>query len=367
MLSLVAEAGATLVPLQHHDRPARLTARADFLVPGGDEVPYTKPWLSIDDQIGILRRRGLVIPDVERAAAVLHEVGYYRLTGYLYPLRQSHTVIDERGRASVVVEEQYRVTARFDHACELIAFDRALRLLVLEAVERVEVAIRTRLAHVLGRLSPFAHEDPAAFSAAFTASGSDPDRRSEHQRWLGRLEDRKGRSDESFVTHFRDRYDGHMPVWVVVELLELGQVSRLYGGLRNDLATEVAAAFSVPTKQLMRSWLASVNYVRNVAAHHSRLFNRKLVVAPKRPTAAQVPALAHLGSGSAPKRFGVYEVLAVLAHLLDAVPSDEDWQVRTAALLSSFPDIDGIDVGSTGADPAWLQEPLWNLRQTRAV
>lgn len=322
-------------------------------------MTYAKPWLSIDDQIATLRGRGLSISDPHRAAAVLAEVGYYRLTGYLYPFRVSRSVTDEHGRTATLVEERFRPTAAFDDACALIAFDRALRLLVLEAVERVEVAVRTRLAHVLGRVAPFAHEDRSVFSTAFTAARPGTDLRSEHQRWLERLDERCARSDESFVAHFRERYDGHMPIWVVVELLELGQVCRLYGGLRNDLATEVAAAFSVPTKQLMRSWLASVDYVRNVAAHHARLFNHKLVAAPKRPTATQVPTLAHLGSGAAPKRFGVYEVLAVLAHLLESVPSEGDWQRRTAALLADFPRIEGIDVRSTGADPAWLSEPLW--------
>ncbi len=326
-------------------------------------MSYAKPWLSIDEQIALLRERGLSIEDHDRAAAALQESGYYRLSGYLYPFRVSGTETDESGRQITVVLEQYRPGADLDAACELLTFDRSLRLLVLEAVERFEVAFRTCLAHVLGAVSPFAHEDPAIFTAAFRASRHGDDPRSEHARWLDRLEDRKTRSDESFVAHFREHYDGRMPIWVIVELLELGQVSRLYGGLRNDLATEVAASFAVPTKQLMRSWLASVNYVRNVAAHHSRLFNRKLVAAPKRASAEQVPALAHLVVGRAPKRFGVYEVLAVLAYLLDSVPSNVDWQVRTAELLSAFPAVDGIDVGSMGLVPVWLDEPIWSRRR----
>ena len=330
-------------------------------------MSYTKPWLSIDEQITLLGERGLSIHDQDRASTVLRENGYYRLSGYLYPFRVSGAEMDATGRWKTVVHEQYRAGADLEGACDLIAFDRALRLLVLEAVERFEVAFRTCLAHVLGQVSPFAHEDPASFSAAFCAPRDGDDQRSEHVRWLDRLDERTTRSDESFVAHFRERYDGRMPVWVIVELLELGQVSRLYGGLRNDLATEIAGAFAVPTKQLMRSWLASVNYVRNVAAHHARLFNRKLVVAPKRASASQVPALAHLVSGRAPKRFGVYEVLAVLAHLLDAVPSNLDWQPRTAALLSAFPAVEGIDVGSMGLDPAWLGEAIWTRDRSRVT
>lgn len=96
------------------------------------------------------------------------------------------------------------------------------------------------------------------------------------------------------MAHFRSKYDDRMPIWALTEILELGHVSRLHGGLRNDIATEIAQAFGVPTKRLMQSWVASLNYVRNVAAHHARLYNRKLVSAPKRlqgeRSAATVPS-----------------------------------------------------------------------------
>ena len=323
---------------------------------------YSKPWLSVDDQIDLLRARGLIVDDRDSASDLLSEVGYYRLTGYLYPFRRSSVRSPADGGRGVTVEDRYRDGTSLADGRGLLDFDRALRALVLEAVERIEVAVRTRLASVMGRCSPFAHEERSSFTTAFTSPRPGPDDRSEHRVWLDRLREREVRSDESFVRHFRERYDGRMPIWVVTELLEFGQVSRLYGGLRNDLATEVATGFDVPTKRLMRSWLAAVNYVRNVAAHQARLFNRKLVVAPKRPTEAQVPALAHLTWGDPPKQFGVYDVLAVMAHLLDSVPSNVDWQGRVAALLASFPEAPGVDVRSTGLDPRWLDEPLWRPR-----
>ncbi len=328
---------------------------------------YAKPWLSVSDQINRLRLRGVTVPDEEHAARVLGEVGYYRFTGYLYPFRHAEFVTSPDGRTRVEVHERYIEGTSFADAEALLGFDRELRLLVLEAVERLEVAVRTRIAHTLGRLSPFAHEDPATFTTAFTAPPSAAeDETSAHDRWLLRLHERQRASDEAFVAHFRERYDGRMPIWAAVEVLEFGQVSRLYGGTRNDLATEIARSFEVPTKRLMQSWLASLNYVRNVAAHHARLFNRKLVVAPRRPTAEQVPALAHLAAGAVPKEFGVYPALAVMAHLLDSVPSNEDWQYRTGELLRSFPETSRVDVSSTGARPDWLDEAVWAARRPGA-
>jgi abortive infection bacteriophage resistance protein len=116
-------------------------------------VEYSKPWLSVDEQVDQLHRRGVHVPDRAAAAALLREVGYYRLTGYLYPFRES--IWTERaGRTSVTVLDTYRAGTTFTEAAVLLAFDRQLRLLVIEGVERIEVAIRTHLAHVLGRSSP---------------------------------------------------------------------------------------------------------------------------------------------------------------------------------------------------------------------
>jgi len=323
-------------------------------------MEYGKPWLSVEEQIDKLRGRGCHIDDATSGSSVLREVGYYRLTGYLYPFRESCPVADDDGHRRVVVRDQYRTGTDIRHAEALIDFDRRLRLLVIEAVERVEVAVRTQLGHVLGAHSPFAHEDSTLFTEAFTTPRpTDADGVSAHTAWLVRVAERENSSDEAFVGHFRTKYDGRMPIWALTEILELGHLARLYGGLRNDVATEIARSFGVPTKKTMLSWLSSVNYVRNVSAHHARLFNRKLVAAPKRPRPSEVPLLGHLSDGTAPKEFGVYNTLAVLAYLLRSIPSDRDWAPRAAALVRSFPAAGPVTVASMGVAAGWLDEALW--------
>jgi len=328
-------------------------------------VEYAKPWLSIDEQIDQLVARGIQMDDRDRAAAVLHEVGYYRLTGYLYPFRESESYLDDDGRARVRVLNKYRSGTRIEHATRLLDFDRRLRLLVLEGVERIEVAFRMRLGYTLGRYSAFAHEDPSLFVPAFITQRTDGNGEalpSQHGEWLVRVKERQGSSDEAFVSHFRNKYENRMPIWALTEILELGHISRLYAGLRNDIATEVADSFDVPTKRLMESWIATVNYVRNIAAHHARLFNRKLVTAPKRPGFEVVPLLAHLTQKDAPKQFGVYNALAVMAYLVESMHQDGDWAARVAIHLRSFPSTEYIDAGSIGIASGWLEQQLWIRR-----
>jgi abortive infection bacteriophage resistance protein len=194
---------------------------------------YTKTWLSLDEQVGKLASRGVEMPDVEKSRPLLKAVGYYRLTGYLYPLRESERYADDDGRFKVRVLNGYRAGTSLDYAAELIDFDRRLRMLVLEGIERIEVSFRMQLGYVLGKRSAFAHLDSSNFVSAFTAERTiDGDiTASSHQQWIQRVKARQAESDEAFVAHFRDKYDGQMPIWVLTEILELGQLSRLYSGL----------------------------------------------------------------------------------------------------------------------------------------
>lgn len=228
---------------------------------------YTKPWLPIDQQIDQLAARGLTVGDREHATAVIRAVGYYRLTGYLYPFRESESYETE-GRTCTTVLDTYCPGTTLHHAEDIITFDRRLRMLTMEGIERIEVAARMQIGYVLGRRSAFSYEDPECFTDAFTAPCTDmrEPAPSKHVRWLQRVNARKSRSDEQFVAHFRDRYDDRMPVWALTEILELGHLSTLYPGMLQPDAQEVADAFGVPTKKLMTSWLASLNYVRNVSA-----------------------------------------------------------------------------------------------------
>lgn len=325
-------------------------------------MEYAKPWLSVDDQIDRLEAHGIHIEDHNRAAKVLQPVGHYRFTGYLYPFRRSEQYTDTEGARVSECSVNTSLAERMKHADQSIDFNRQLRMLVMEGVERIEVAVRMRVGYVLGRRSAFAHEDPTCFTAAFTAESTDvrPPAPSTHVQWLQRVNARKAGSDEQFVGHFQEKYDNRMPVWALTEFLELGQLSVLYRGLQQQDAEEVALAYSVLTKKLMDSWLASLNYVRKFAAHHARLFNRKLQNAPSRPKVGQVDVLDHLRREASAKRvFGTYNALAAIAYLLRSIESAIDWPARLATLLEDFPESNMLTIESAGASNDWRSLDLW--------
>lgn len=324
-------------------------------------MEYTKEWLPLGRQVERLVDRGLEIDDESRAVALLQSVGYYRLTGYLYPFLRFEEFVED-GNTRNRVLNRYRPGTALHHAESIIDFDRRLRMLVMEGVERIEVAIRMRIGYVLGASSAFAHEDPACFTEAFTTPRTDSrdPRPSAHVQWLQRVKAGHDKSDEPFVEHFREKYDGRMPIWALTELLEMGQLSRVYRGMLQQDAEKVADAFGVPTKKIMTSWLASLNYVRNVAAHHARLFNRKLQNAPARPAVGKVPPLDHLSAPDSPKKdFGTYNALAVIAYLLLYVDTGSQWARRLSGLLQDFPTSHALSVRSIGVPEGWEELTLW--------
>jgi abortive infection bacteriophage resistance protein len=325
-------------------------------------LEYTKGWLPLEAQAERLVRRGLEVTDTDDAIALLRSIGYYRVTGYLYPFLESEQYVGEDGHARTRVLDKYRPGTTVHHAQSIIDFDRQLRLLVLEGVERIEVAVRMRTGYVLGRHSAYAHEHPEFFDGAFTSSGTDSrdPTPSKHVQWLQRVKVRRDGSDEQFVTHFRQKYDDRMPIWALTELLELGHLSTLYRGMRQQDAEELASSFGVPNKKLMTSWLASVNYVRNAAAHHARLFNRKLQNAPSRPSTGIVPILDHLRAPDAPKGdFGTYNALAIIGYLLRSIEGERAWAGKLSELLRAFPASHALTVQSMGVPTGWDSLDLW--------
>lgn len=215
------------------------------------------------------------------------------------------------------------------------------------------MSLRMRLGYALGERSPFAHLDPSNFDPSFV-------RRYKHGHWVASAGASHENSRELFVQHFNETYEGHLPIWALTELLQLGQLAVLYGGLRREISTEVAEDYGVPTKKLFRSWLASINEVRNISAHHSRLFNRKLVYAPKRPASGKIPELEHLRNPDVGKGgFGVYNTLAVVAHLLSKIERTSTWSESMSALALTFPSNPRIGLESMGFPEDWEKLALW--------
>ncbi|MHA3902029.1 Abi family protein [Castellaniella sp. WN] len=319
---------------------------------------YNKPYLTFEQQLALLKGRGLGVTDEAAALACLQRIGYYRLSAYWYPLRQ--TVRSQAtGSPQITVQraDAFRPGSTFEQVLALYVFDKRLRLLALDAIERIEVALRVDVSYRLGQRDPFAHTNPALLHGNFTkkvnATG-----RTTYQLWLDKHQQMVARSREDFVRHYQQKYGEPFPLWVAVELWEFGMLSTFYQGMQVADKDAIAARYSLPDGQLLQSWLRALNFVRNVAAHHSRLWNKNLVDQPKLPRAGAVPAFDPvIGQPAVASR--LFVMLCILLHMMRVVSPNSSWPTRLRRLLDGFPAVPGLSLADMGFPAGWEGQPLW--------
>lgn len=306
-------------------------------------MKYSKPALSIDEQLAKLASKGLQIADPARAKECLACIGYYRLSAYAYPFKTPPS------------RRQFKTGTTFDQILDLYEFDRQLRLLVNDAVERCEVAIRSRIVNVTA-LALGAHwfQDPRNFTPGYRLT--DLHRKMEEAVGIrsnpatGKKNYPK-RHSETFISHYYTKYGDPdiPPIWMTAEMLSFGVLSRLYSSLGDSaIKKEIADPFGIHAT-VFEQWLQSLSYIRNLCAHHSRLWNRVFSVPPK-------VAKKHAGLIPTPDRF--YAVAVVLHDLLKSIHGGTCWAGRLEQLIGSYP---AVDATAMGFPQNWKSEPFWNL------
>lgn len=317
-------------------------------------IPYTKPFLSLDEQIELLQLRGLAVQNVPAARASLLEYGYYRLSGYSHPLRQYDLATQSH-------LDQFRAGADIAHPIALIEFDRGLRSLFLVAAERIEIAVRVQVAILLGARAPWAHRNPANFFPKFAMQIDPRTGRIPFNDWIARLDDLEANSKEQFAVHFRERYNNPPPIWVSIELWDFGMLSKLIGGMTGTDQRTLGNIYGLRRRELLPTWIRSINHIRNIAAHHSRLWNRSPADQPSPPRPGEFAELDHWANDGF-ARTRLYAVAAVAQHLLKQINMNaaRDWAGQMKRHLATFPQIPGVPVTQTGFPNGWQQEALWN-------
>ena len=222
-------------------------------MPGAMLRPFTKPALSIPDQVALLERRGLVVADRALAVHVLTHISYYRLRAYWHYFEIDPTDPAHPLRPGTTLEQ---VLALYD-------FDRKLRLLINDAIERIEVAARGSWAHYLAMtMGPHGYLDSRLYS-----------RPHQHQKNLAQLQDEVDRSHDTFIAHYNRTYGNPAlpPVWMAAELMSFGLLSKWIGALSSRANRQGIARGLGLDERVFTSFLHHLATVRNVCAHHFRL------------------------------------------------------------------------------------------------
>lgn len=296
-------------------------------------MKYAKPWLSFDEQVNLLLERGIE-GDRKLITARLSGVNYYRLSGYLYPFRNP--------------DDTYKPGTTFEAIWQRYVFDRHLRLMVIDALERIEIAVRSQLAyHHAHHHGPFGYSDAPSSLPKMSPAGL--------QGFLGRVQEETDRSHELFIDHFRTKYGDHHrfpPVWMMTEVMSFGTVLTFFRGASHQVKRSVASSFGMPDT-VFESWLLALNTIRNICAHHVRLWNRVLGVKPMIPRPTHFPDW-HRPTSIQNDR--VFAILTICQYCLAQVAPQSGWPQRVVTLLGAHPEIPISDMGFPNH---WRTLPLW--------
>ncbi len=316
---------------------------------------YTKPYLTVEQQLNLLRQRGLEVGDDGKAKEYLQRIGYYRLSAYGFPFRNS--VIDVYGATQTL--DTFKNGTTFKNITDLYAFDKALRLVVLDALERIEISLRTEVALTMGILDPTAHRQRQFLDRGFNNIPQGR-QQSPFDEWLAKLDDKAKSSKEEFAHHFRTKYhQSHMPIWIAVELLDFGPLSHFLSGMRNQDIAKICTSYNIPNPTVLKGWIKSLSFVRNVCAHHSRLWNKALVNQPPMPKPGVIPQIDHVAfSPYQTKR--IYAALCILRYLLKSVNPRTNWATRLKELTDTFPTTPHVSLKTAGFPEGWKDVDLWN-------
>lgn len=294
-------------------------------------MEYNKPALSITDQLAALEQRGLTINDLTAAEQFLNNVSYFRFAAYLRIFEQP--------------DRTFRAGSTFEQVTTLYMFDVELRRLLFAAVQRIEIALRSRVIHQFS----LAH-GPFWFLDASVAT----DKRKFAEN-LATLQRELERSKEDFIKEHTAKYGptNFPPAWKMLELVSFGCLTKLYMNFADTPARKrIARSFGVAKYEYLESWMKAVNALRNACAHHARVWNRNF---PNRPQLPSVLRHEWINvDGIAPT--SLYAIICCIAYWLRGIDPQSTFATDLKTLLAKYPT---VSPSAMVFVQGWEREPLW--------
>jgi abortive infection bacteriophage resistance protein len=285
------------------------------------KITFSKPAITPERLLEKLKFQGLIVKQDEEPQALnyLRFVGAYRLKGYW------HHVINP-------ITKKFPSGYSYKQLIDRCEFDRELRAATNEAIERLEVAIRSAIANYLSlKHSPHWFLNTGIFK---------PTAKWGVGQFIKKIEDEVGRSKEKiFVAHYAAQHDEPYlpPSWSISECVSLGIWSRTYEILRdpNDKKA-ISMRFKIDQTDVFQSWVHAITVMRNIVAHHGQLLKIKFRITP-------------MGYKNASIKFSdnnsFFSVATVINYLLLQIGLPQRWQKDLEAIFEKYPSIHSSEIG----------------------
>lgn len=304
--------------------------------------------------------RGLTVRDRDHALRSLRRIGYYRLSAFSYPFRDFCRLPSKDGK--MVRCDRFKPGTDFDQVISFYLFDKDLRILLLDALERIEIALRATLIEVLGKQGPYAHRDARTYKTRF----SQPDDQGNIplQQFVEGLDRHFDRSKEEFAKHFRATYPGRPPIWIEAGTWDWGNLAHIVANIDDKHKDAIATGIHPDLKRkTFASWVTALNEIRNGCAHHSRIWNKPLVNSPGVPSKGTITELDHLretrGGDDAPTK-RIYSAIVVMIFLLKSYYPRTKWHLRLIDHIENMLLPQEIGLKSAGFPEEWKDQEIWS-------
>ena len=297
---------------------------------------YKKVPIAFPQQIEILKGRGLKFGDESEAQRILSNISYYRLRAYTFPFQDNvdpaHTFIKE---------------ISFEEIISLYYFDSKLRILLFSAIEKIEISFRTQIIYHFAmkygshwQLMPELYRNPMYFA-----------------NHLDSLQKEIDRSNETFIEHYKHKYTSpsEPPSWISLEVATMGLLSKIFQNLKKGPEKEaITRHYGLRDVSILESWMLCISTIRNICAHHSRLWNRRLVAKPKLPNK---PVFDFITDKNVYTN-KLYASLCCIAYMLRITNPECNFAAQLIELMEACPLAQHKEMGF----PAnWQSEPLWKI------
>ena len=312
--------------------------------------------LSFEEQADRLISQGLIC-DKPELISKLKAVNYYRLKGYWYPYRDKIS--------NNPVDYKFKQDTKLSYIWRLYRFDRFLRLLVFDAIERIEISIRTQFACFHSKkYGALGYTNINSFAGM---------KANEHKKLLNRYSINSIINSKSLKPSFVETYhrnytkEKYLPFWMLIEIVDFGFTELVFQNGTNVVSPIIAQYFGVK-KHFISSWLNGLRGIRNICAHHSRLFNRNDLFQIDIPNDNlwNKPIPIHQTKKHIAKdgrtidkvinQRTLFPILSVLAYMLKIIIPQSGWKDRVKDLLKEFDDIDKTQMGFPYA---WEESGIW--------
>lgn len=297
------------------------------------KTSFTKPYSSPEQIVQILKSRGMLMEDEHKVESYLLNIGYHRLSAYIFPFYKSP-------KSNLILKEG----TTFEQVLTLYRFDKKLRILLFNEIEKIEVAIRSVLANIgcqelgdrywITKPEYFANED-------------------KFNQTLAVLEKELASSKEDYIENFRRNYvENYPPAWMITEVLSFGNLNYIYSNIANNRLMKRISDYFGLKPQVFTSWLTVLANLRNMCCHHARVWNRDFMLNPAEP---RKTSNAWIDTSLIDKKRIFYR-LCIIRYFLSFVSPGNNFNEKIANLLARFP---SVDIAAMGFCKDWQKDTLW--------